>query len=295
MIKKCGELDCVVTERNVSFEQVSKNVFICDYPAAALGEGLFFCNSTRSICWFDILGNSIFILRSTHLTQIELPFAASCGAECSDGRAIIASTAGLFKCDINSLTFSSVPANGFPALSAMRTNDGRSDHFGSFWFSTMSVRASEPTGQIFRFHNSHLSLIHSGLYIPNSICFHPDRKKMVFSDTGTRKLYSYDLNDDGFPVGNCRVERDFILDEVNPDGAICNASGSYFIAMWGAGNVTEFDANFAEIRAFSFPCLFLTCPGIADWQPNRLWVTSASNDEPNPYAGRLMYHLLEAE
>jgi sugar lactone lactonase YvrE len=177
-----------------------------------------------------------------------------------------------------------------------RSNDARVDTHGSLWLSTMGLAAEKGAGSLYRLHRGELTCLRQGLTIPNALCFSADGKHAYFSDTATGWVMRWALDAEGFPERN----RDgaFIEPEPwadlrqsggGPDGAVMDAEGCMWIALWGAGRVARLDQNGEEIAHVALPASQPSCPVFGGHDLTKLYVTTAREGmaDPQPHDGAL--------
>ena len=118
-----------------------------------------------------------------------------------------------------------------------RSNDGRADRRGGFWIGTMGTSAEPEAGALYRYVGGHLRCLRRGLTIPNAICFSPDGGTAYFADSHLGTVYRWRLDDEGWPLGAPEVFFRLPSSAGAPDGAVIDAEGAMWIALWGAGKV----------------------------------------------------------
>ena len=150
---------------------------------ATLGEGISYLRQRNRVIAFDILDKRLFLIDPENDWKNEvyrIPFMGSCAMELTDGQVLLAGSQGLYITD-NFVEFSSVLSHTDDE--GMRTNDGREDPDGRFWYSLMSVTAEKQRGSIFCFvpENMCSELIFRDLTIPNSISFDKQLSRGYYS------------------------------------------------------------------------------------------------------------------
>jgi len=168
-----------------------------------------------------------------------------------------------------------------------RSNDGRADRQGGFWFSTMGLGAEAARGAIYRFHRGEVRQVRAGVTIPNAICFAPDGRLAYFADTALQCLWAQPLDAQGWPEGEAALFLDLAPEGLNPDGAVVDAQGGLIVSLWGGGRVHRYDAQARLRDAISVPALHTTCPALGGADLRDLLVTSALQDiaDPDPLQG----------
>ncbi|MDT0500693.1 MULTISPECIES: SMP-30/gluconolactonase/LRE family protein [unclassified Halomonas] len=156
-----------------------------------------------------------------------------------------------------------------------RSNDGRVDRHGSLWLSSMG-RAAEPgAGSLYRLHRGELTRLRTGLTIPNAICFSPDGESAWFTDTVTGVVMRWALDREGWPLGEPTHWADVSGTSGHPDGAVVDAEGYLWLALWGAGQVVRLDHDGHIVAEIELPVTQPSCPVFAGKNLERLYITTA--------------------
>lgn len=233
---------------------------VFDDRKCQLGEGPFWHPKRHELFWFDILEPSLFSLTD----RWPLQRAASAAGWVDRDTLMMATASGLERFDLRSGT-----AELLYAVEAdndlTRSNDGRTDQLGGFWFSTMGWNAEPQAGAIYRYAFGEVRKLHEGLTIPNAICFSPCRNWAYFADTPRRLIFRQRLDAmTGWPTEQATPFFDFSPIQKNPDGAITDASGNLWIAMWGSAELLGLSPEGKEIGTIALPTAHVTCPATAD-------------------------------
>ncbi len=242
---------------------------IFDGRACELGEGPIWHPIREQLFWFDILN------RTLHSKTRSWTFAkiVSAAGWISAEDLLIASEAGLFRFNLASEARTPVVSVGSPAT---RSNDGRADRQGGFWFGTMGKRAEPGAGAIWRWHRGELRQLFPDVTIPNAICFTPDGTAAHFADTVQGKVMKVALDADGWPKGAPQVWLDLTAEGLNPDGAVVDCEGLFWNAQWGAGRVAAYAPNGSFVRAVETPgAPQSSCPAFGGPDMKTLFVTTA--------------------
>lgn len=160
------------------------------------------------------------------------------------------------------------------ALAGNRFNDGRVDRQGRFWAGTMAEDAQGQQGTLYRLDGNGCIPVLSGLSIPNALCWSPDSKVMYHADTPTGKIVQYDFEPTSGAVTN---QRDFAAMPVGePDGAITDANGDLWVALWGGSGVARFSPDGYLQGLLELPVSQPTCVAFGGPDMNLLFMTSAT-------------------
>lgn len=248
---------------------------LLDAHRLTLGEGPGYDPASDTAWWFDISERRLFTHRLAEGRTIvhDLPVAASAMAVTPDGRQLVVAEGGLYLRD---------PASGALALHqpleaerpGNRSNDARVHPCGAFWISTMSWQAEPGAGAIYHYFRGELRALWPALTIPNAICFAPDGATAYFADTPTHSVMSVPTDPvTGLPRGEPAVLlRDLAAP---PDGAVTDAAGNLWIAMWGAGELAGFDPAGRPVGSIAFASPNVTCPAFVGPRAETLLVTTA--------------------
>ena len=244
----------------------------------ALGEGAFWHPQREEFFWVDITGRKLHSLARTWDFD-EMPSAM--GWVSRDAVVIATETRlMLFNLDTGAgRTLCALEADN----SVTRSNDGRADPQGGFWIGTMGKRAEPGAGAIWRYFNGALRCLFPGLTIPNAICFAPDGKTACFTDTPTRRVMRVALDTQGWPKGAPECWLDLNEAGLNPDGAVFDADGTFWVAQWGAGRVAGYAPDGGFMRAIDFPAPHTSCPAFGGAALDTLFCTTARAGRTTPH------------
>jgi sugar lactone lactonase YvrE len=249
------------------------SAFVWDGRKCELGEGPFWHPQRQQLFWFDIL--QCRLLSRTNNEQLEWCFdemhsAAGWIDQCT---LLLASETGLWSFDIEGGTRDLiVEIEAHNPLT--RSNDGRADPFGGFWIGTMGKNAEAEMGSIWRWYKGELKRLYSNITIPNAICFTPCGQFAHFSDTVKRQVMRVSLNDAGWPKGEPEIFLDLTKHDLNPDGAVIDADGTLWVALWGASKVAAFDPRGKLVGEVPVGTPNVSCPAFGGENLNQLFLTT---------------------
>jgi sugar lactone lactonase YvrE len=246
---------------------------IFDARACELGEGPLWHPVREQLFWFDILNRTLHSQTDGKPLSWTFPEMVSAAAWLGRDELFLLSETGLSTFNVETAERSQVCTVGFPAT---RSNDGRADRQGGFWFGSMGKRAEKGQGAIWRWYRGELRQLFPGITIPNSICFTPDGRSAHFSDTVTGQVMKVALDSHGWPVGQPQVWLDLTAGGLNPDGAVIDAEGRFWNAQWGAGRVAAYAPDGTFVTAVDTPgALQSSCPAFGGPDMKTLFVTTA--------------------
>jgi sugar lactone lactonase YvrE len=242
---------------------------IFDARPCELGEGPLWHPVREQLFWFDILNRTL----HSQLRSWTFPEYVSAAGWISADEVLVACETGLFR--LNLMTGDRQPVASV-GTAETRSNDGRADRQGGFWFGTMGKKAEMGAGAIWRWYRGEVRSLFKGISIPNSICFSPDGSAAHFSDTVQGKVMKVMLDAQGWPKGEPEVWLDLARAGLNPDGAVIDAEGRFWNAQWGAGRVAAYGPDGAFLDAVETPdAPQSSCPAFGGPDLKTLFVTTA--------------------
>lgn len=261
---------------------------IFDPRPCDLGEGAFWHPTRGQFFWFDILNRKLLTQDNGPREYIFDEMASAAGWLDRD-TLLIATERRVLRLDLNTGAQSDIAA-----LDAdnpvTRSNDGRADPKGGFWIGTMGKSAQHQAGAIYRLYSGEIRKVFDKITISNSICFAADGSFMHFSDTALGQVYKVALDSHGWPKGEPQVFLDLTKDGLNPDGAVLDASGLFWVAQWGAGRVAAYAPDGSFVRAVDVGGPHASCPAFGGADLTTLFCTTALQgmdaDHDYPDAGK---------
>ena len=249
-----------------------------DDTLCTLGEGPLWHPERQALFWFDILAKRMHKRSEDELQSWDFPEHVSAAGWVDREAMLLASESALWRFDIKGGArdkLCDLEADN----PVTRSNDGRADPLGGFWIGTMGKAAEPKAGAIYRFFRGELRRLIPDITISNAICFAPDRRCAYYTDTVTQQVMRQPLlPDTGWPDGPPSVLIDLKKARLNPDGAVTDADGNLWIAMWGAACVVSFEPGGKEIMRVDVPARQPTCPAFGGPELRDLLVTSATHD-----------------
>jgi sugar lactone lactonase YvrE len=242
---------------------------IYDSRPCELGEGPLWHPIRAELYWFDILNRTL----HSKVQSWTFPEIVSAAGWIDRDELLIASEAGVSRFDMTTGNRRTIAQVGGAAT---RSNDGRADRQGGFWFGLMGKRAEKELGAIWRWYRGGLRMLFPGIAIPNAICFTPDGTAAHFTDTLTGQVMKVALDTDGWPKGAPQVWLDLTAEGLSPDGAVVDAEGLFWNAQWGAGRVAAYAPDGSFVRAVDTPgASQSSCPAFGGPDLSTLYVTTA--------------------
>jgi sugar lactone lactonase YvrE len=232
---------------------------IFDSRPCELGEGPLWHPERRQLFWFDITGQCLLSRDADGPQMWRFPEMVSAAGWVTRDILLLAGERDLFLFDLLSEEIE-VLADLEADNHATRANDGRADPQGGFWIGTMGKRAEPGAGAIYRWYRGELRRLFAGITIPNAICFAPDGRSARFSDTVTGRVMRVGLDAEGWPKGAPEPWLDLAPEGLNPDGAVIDAAGLFWLAEWGAGRVAAYAPDGHRVRVVTFDAPHTSCP-----------------------------------
>lgn len=265
---------------------------IHDNRQCQLGEGAFWHPERRQFFWFDILGKRLLSQDDSGPLEWRLDRMASAAGWIDRDQLLVATETGLAILSLKDGSLAEVAAveAGNPAT---RSNDGRADRQGGFWFSTMGRNGESGLGAVYRYYRGEVRKLVAPITIPNSICFSPDGRTAHYSDTDRSLVWQQSLDAEGWPMGERRVWLDLSAQDWSPDGAVIDAQGGFCCAVWGQGVVMRFDADGNRTHEWKVGGQHSSCPSFGGPDLTQLLVTTALDGIGDPDESQGKTYLVE--
>ncbi|GAA3862667.1 SMP-30/gluconolactonase/LRE family protein [Celeribacter arenosi] len=245
---------------------------IFDDRVCALGEGPLWHPEREQFFWFDIIGHKLLTRENGEANEWQFDEFISAAGWVDRETLLVASETSLSTLNLETGETSFV-ASLESDNPVTRSNDGRADPYGGFWIGTMGKNAEAGAGAIYRYYRGQLRKLFDKITISNAICFSPDGKTAYFTDTRVGDIMSVPLGDEGWPSAKPQV---FIKDAAHPDGAVVDAQGNLWNAVWGGHGVSVYSPQGEKLRHYDLPAAQTTCPAFGGADGTTLYVTSAA-------------------
>jgi sugar lactone lactonase YvrE len=136
----------------------------------------------------------------------------------------------------------------FPWPADVRANDGVCDDQGRFWIGSMALDQRPGAGALYRWDGAELVQQVDGVTISNGIGWSPDRTRMYYVDTPTKRVDVFDYD------GELANRRTFVtIDRGSPDGLTVDDEGCIWVALWGGSAVQRFTPDGLLDRTLEIP------------------------------------------
>lgn len=251
---------------------------IATIPCAnTLGEGVQWNADDGSFWWTDIPAARLYSyqLASQQLRHWQLPEPLACFAFAKqDSRLLAAFASGVawYNLHTGEREWLAKPEAHLPGN---RSNDGRCDRQGRFWWGTIVERDDGQCASLY-------SLAHTGqvvchlrdLRIANALCWSPDSRKLYHADSPSHSIRVYDFDAATGTLANGRLFAQTELG-IEPDGACVDAEGYVWNAQWGAARVRRYTSAGAVALDLALPVSQPTCVAFGGDSLSLLAITSA--------------------
>ncbi|RAK60941.1 SMP-30/gluconolactonase/LRE family protein [Phenylobacterium hankyongense] len=240
-----------------------------------LGEGPVWSAREGRLYWFDIKGRRLswYEPASGAGGTFELPLRASAAAPREAGGLIVATEKGLAIVDPDAGTIAIVQPHDLG--DGFRTNDGKIDLDGRFWWSTMDDNGGERAGSVFRTEpGGRTDRVLSGIHIPNTISVSPDGSLLYMADSKRQTIFTH-RTDDLSQVTEFAHTRG---EPHTPDGSAVDAEGYLWNAQWGGWRVVRYAPDGSIDRIVPMPVEQPTSLAFGGPDLSTLYVTSARDD-----------------
>lgn len=264
---------------------------VYDDRACQLGEGPLWHPGREQLFWFDILAGKLLSRDGTGQQEWQFDRQVSAAGWIDDDTLLIAGETGLSRFSLSTgkeVMLCEVEAD----RPDTRSNDGRADPWGGFWFGTMDKAGQHGKGNLYRWYDGELHCLRSHMGTPNALCFDRARNRAYFADTKERCIRHVGLDaETGWP--QAQGEDSVFVDltagpergEHKPDGAVIDARGCLWSAQWGSARVACYAPDGNLLETISFPTGHTSCPAFGGPGLNTLFVTTAQQNLPTGVAG----------
>ena len=173
-------------------KKVNNNLQFLDGPKCLLGESPVWLKKEKTISWIDILKKKIYFYNTVTQKLIKVSLKEKPGfIESYNVKSIIIGLeSGLYLYDFKKNFFKILcrfKKNNF------RVNDGYYDKNKRIWFNLYDEKKKLP-GSLNFYYKNKITKIASDLLTPNGPIIHYRTKKIFFTDTRKKIIYSKDLN-----------------------------------------------------------------------------------------------------
>ncbi|WP_337843375.1 SMP-30/gluconolactonase/LRE family protein [Rheinheimera sp.] len=272
-----------------------------------LGEAVVWHDASQSLWWTDIHGKALYQLSwpSQQVDKFELDERISCFAHLPENDSLaaefpllvaFASGFALYNPQTKQRCWLARPELGLPGN---RMNDGRVDRQGRFWAGTMVEQDQGQRGSLYCLTQTGARAVLTDLAIPNALCWSPDSRVMYHGDspTGTIRRYQFDAASGAVTDGELFAQ----VPQGEPDGAVIDAEGNLWVALWGGGALAQYRSSGELLALHPLPVSQPTCLAFGGPELDLLFVTSATvglseaQRAAEPLAGALLVYQSQSQ
>jgi sugar lactone lactonase YvrE len=175
------------------------------------------------------------------------------------------------------------PARVYAQQPALRLNDAKADAHGRIWAGSLNnYDESLPQGELFCLSAgmgvggaAQLTCVDQGYCVANGPAIHPNGQWMLHTDSARRTIYAFDLDMARGQLSGKRVWKILSETEGYPDGMTFDAQGRLWLAHWGAGLVSQYEADGSLRQRVQLPVSNVTNLAFGGKNLDRLHVTTA--------------------
>ena len=263
---------------------------ICVVPAGDFcGEAATWDAAANCLYWTDI---NRFLLhaydiqsKSTRSHIFDQPVVALSLTDCP-GQLLVALGSELILFDLAKGISKDLPPKlkGWPHI---RFNDGRSDPLHAFWVGSMgnnvgpngeALPVKDGKGTLYRYRfGKALEAIETGIGIPNTLCWSPDRRHFYFGDSLKNEIRVYDYDPESGDIGH-GVSFFSGFERGLPDGSAMDSEGYLWNCRYGGGCVVRLSPNGNIDRVIEIPAENVTTCTFGGSDLTTLYITTAAAD-----------------
>lgn len=219
-----------------------------------LGEGPVWDAGSGRLFWFDIKGKRLhwYAPGAGETGVWELPIRCSAAAPRARGGLIVACEAGLAGFDPGTGELSVIQplalGEGF------RSNDGKIDVAGRFWWSSMDDDGGARPGSLYRTGGDGVTeQVLDGIHIPNTVSCSPEGDRFYVADSRLQTLFVHDMDPATGALSNRRRFADTRGGDGAPDGSAVDVEGCLWNAQWGAWRIVRYTPDGSVDRIIEMP------------------------------------------
>jgi sugar lactone lactonase YvrE len=237
-----------------------------------LGEGPCWSAAEGRLYGFDIKGRRLnwYVPATGEAGRRDLGLCASAAAVRSVGGPLLATERGLAHWDPRAQALALVlPLDLGPGF---RTNDGKVDPQGDFWWSTMDDAGGRRPGAVYRTRRSGLTeVMVTGIHIANTVSFSADGRRLYLADSQLGTIFAYETAD----LSRREVFVQTRGPSATPDGGALDSEGFLWNAQWGGSQLVRYAPDGGIDRIVAMPVEQPTSCAFGGPELDTLFVTSA--------------------
>ncbi len=223
--------------------------------ACELGESTLWDDATARLHWVDIDRDLLFTLdwATREVATMHLPSTAGSVGLRAGGGLVAALRHAVAFVDVDAGTVE-VVAELAAEPPGNRCNDGAVDPAGRFWFGTMDVAETGPTGAFYCLREDRgVTRAFDGIIVSNGPAWSPDGRTMYHVDSAKSLITAYEFDP---ATGTVGAGRPFASDEDEawfPDGVTVDADGYVWNCKWDGGRIVRYSPDGLVDRVVRVP------------------------------------------
>lgn len=255
-----------------------------------LGEGPLWDPATKRLYWFDIKQALLYWgdPNTGNQGSWKLDCRASAAVIRKAGGLLLATERGLADFDPATGSLSiRVPLEAEPGF---RSNDGKIDVKGRFWWGTMDDDDGKRPGVLYRYDpDGRLEAVVGDIHIVNTVSCSPDGRTYYLADSKRGVIWAFDMDDAG-GLSNRRV----FVETEGPDGSAVDADGYLWNAQWGSWRIVRYAPDGSLDRVVDVPVEQPSSCAFGGDDLTTLFITTAREDLSDealarqPWAGSVL-------
>ncbi len=254
---------------------------IVNSPFTQHGEGPIWHQGRQTVFWVDILSHSFYEYHLENNELIKYPqtkLVSTLYEIEGDSDHLIAVVQG-------GIALYNLPNKTYQIINDLniqwenhRGNDGAVDPKGNIWLSSTHMDHLEGEGDLYRFNAfGELEKMLPSVSISNGPCWTLDGKLMFHTDSGSRVIKSYTLEESRLSEAEATIK---IGEEFGyPDGMAMDQNGILWVAIWGGHAVAGFDTTTGELTyKIDIPAPHVSSCAFVGTKLNQLIITTSRKD-----------------
>lgn len=244
---------------------------------AQLGEGVFWHPQENAVYWVDILASRLYRMSADGSQQTwAFPGTLSAALPCATGDLVATFRDGVYRLDLTDGTRTRLCALE-TELPGNRFNDATLDTQGHLWFGSMDDGERHETGRFYRWRQGARPqrLDQLGRFcITNGPAFSLDGRRIYFTDSVNRRIFSAPLDGQGNP-GAVEEYARFAARDGHPDGMCSDTEGGLWVCHFGGSRVSRLSAQGEVTAVIELPAPNVTKCAFGGPDYSTLYVTTA--------------------
>lgn len=253
---------------------MESRVYVAFEGENVLGEGPLWDPATKRLYWFDIKQALLYWgdPNTGASGSWTLPCRASAAVIREAGGLLLASEQGLADFDLDTGAF--VVRRPLEAAPGFRSNDGKIDVRGRFWWGTMDDDGGRRPGVLYRYDpGGTLEEVVDDIHIVNTVSCSPDGRTYYLADSKRGVIWAFDMDERGW-LSNRRV----FVETDGPDGSAVDAQGCLWNAQWGSWRLVRYAPDGSVDRIVEMPVEQPSSCAFGGPEMTTLFVTTARED-----------------